>query len=92
MSPTLNFLGPDEPVKLGVQMDDQTAQSVAFIPSAAPGSLPDAWDGTDGFVADAIVNITTNWTISPGAHTLKVRASDGRFLSRSYVLHAALDD
>lgn len=65
-------MGPNETVKIAVQIDDQAPQTVAFIPDSAPGTLPDAWDGNDGFAANAIVSVVTNWTASPGAHTLKV--------------------
>ena len=73
VSPTLNYISPDRPINIAVQMDDQDFQTVAFIPSAAPGQLPAEWDGNDGFVANAAVSVVTNWTASPGAHTLKVR-------------------
>lgn len=53
-------------------MDNESPQAVAFIPSAPAGSLPAQWDGTNGLVADAIVDVSTNWTATPGAHTLKV--------------------
>ena len=72
VSPTLNFMGSDRPVKIGVQMDEQSPQTVAFIPLSDPGQLPDEWGGNDGFVANSIVSVVTNWTASPGAHTLKV--------------------
>ena len=65
-------MGPDRPINVAVQLDSQTPQTVAFIPAAAPGDLPAQWDGNDGFVANAIVNVATNWTTSPGSHTLKV--------------------
>ena len=72
VSPTLNFMAVDEPIKIAVQMDEQSPQTIAFIPYADPGTLPAQWDGNDGFVANAIVNVTTNWTAAPGAHTLTV--------------------
>ncbi|EJD06965.1 uncharacterized protein FOMMEDRAFT_102997 [Fomitiporia mediterranea MF3/22] len=72
VSPTLNFMGPDRPIKVAVQMDSQSPQTVAFIPSAPPGQLPPQWDGDDGFVANAIVNVVTSWSAPPGAHTLKL--------------------
>lgn len=61
-------------------MDNQTAQTVAFIPDAPPGQLPPEWDGNDGFVANAAVNVVTDWPILPGAHTLKVK----RLLNKKY--------
>ncbi|EJD06938.1 uncharacterized protein FOMMEDRAFT_152276 [Fomitiporia mediterranea MF3/22] len=72
VSPTLNSMGPDRPIKIAVQMDDQTPQTVAFIPPAPPGTLPPQWDGNDGFVANAIVSVPTSWSAQPGAHTLKL--------------------
>ncbi|KAI5117957.1 hypothetical protein M0805_001619 [Coniferiporia weirii] len=72
VSPTLNYMGPNEPISIAVQMDDQTPQTVAFIPTSAPGTLPAQWDGNDGFVANAIVSVVTSWPAAPGAHTLKV--------------------
>ncbi|KAH8117845.1 hypothetical protein DFH11DRAFT_1839415 [Phellopilus nigrolimitatus] len=72
VSPSLNSMGPDRPIKIAVQMDSQVPQTVAFIPPSAPGTLPAQWDGNDGFVANAIVSVVTNWTASPGAHTLKL--------------------
>ena len=53
-------------------MDDQEPQVKAFIPLSAPGTLPDEWNGTDGFVANAIVPVVTTWSAPPGAHTVKV--------------------
>ena len=65
-------MGPDRPLKIAIQMDDQTPQTVAFIPASAPGTQPAAWGGNDGFVANNAVFVPTSWTIAPGAHTLKV--------------------
>ena len=76
VSPTLNFLGLTEPVSIAVQMDDQSPQMVAFIPPAPPGTLPAAWSGDDGFAANSIVPVVTNWSATPGTHTLKVRTSN----------------
>jgi len=72
VSPTLNYIGPDEPIGLAVQMDSQAPQTVYFIPSAPPGQLPAQWDGNDGFVANSIVDAVTSFEAPPGAHTLKV--------------------
>ena len=54
-------------------MDNQAPQTMAFIPSSAPGSLPPQWDGLDGFVANAGVKVVTTWSAPPGKHTFKVR-------------------
>lgn len=73
MSPSLNALGNDHPLRLAVQLDSQDAQTTQFIPDATPGNLPAAWGGPDGFVANSIVPVTGLWTnVSPGAHTLKI--------------------
>lgn len=66
-------MGSDRPIKVAVQIDSQEPQTVAFIPDAPPGQLPAQWDGNDGFVANAAVDVVTNWPLPPGAHTLKVR-------------------
>lgn len=47
-------------------------QTEYFIPYAAPGTMPAAWDGMDGFAATNIVAVMTNFTALPGAHELKV--------------------
>lgn len=73
VSPTLNFMGLDEPISIAVQLDDQTPQTVAFIPPAPPGTLPAQWGGDDGFAANSIVPVVTQWTANPGTHTLTVR-------------------
>ena len=73
VSPALNNMGPDEPLGIGIQIDNQTPQAMYYIPAAAPGDLPSTWDGNDGYIANAIINVHTNWTIGPGEHTLKVR-------------------
>lgn len=72
VSPTLNYIGPDEPIGLAVQVDALAPQTVYFIPPAAPGTLPAEWDGNDGFVANSIVDAVTSFVAPPGAHTLKV--------------------
>ena len=74
VSPTLSTMGPDRPIKIAVQMDDQDPQTIPFIPASAPGTFPPEWDGTNGFIANAIVNVITTWSAFPGSHTLKVSA------------------
>ena len=78
VSPTLNSMGPDRPIKIAVQMDGQSPQTVAFIPPAPPGKLPPQWDGNDGFVANSIVSVMSHWSAPPGAHTLKVSKSNSQ--------------
>lgn len=73
VSPSLNAIGPDHPLRLAVQLDSQGAKTTQFIPDAQPGTLPAAWGGPDGFVANSIVPITNLWTnVNTGAHTLKL--------------------
>lgn len=73
VSPSLNALGNDHPLRVAVQLDSQDAQATQFIPDAAPGALSDAWNGVDGFVANSIVSVNGLWTnVKPGAHTLKI--------------------
>ena len=72
LSPQLNQMGPDRPIAVAVQVDDESIQTEYFIPPAPPGTLPPQWNGNDGFVANAIVPVNTSWKAAPGAHTLKV--------------------
>ncbi|KZT21286.1 glycoside hydrolase family 115 protein [Neolentinus lepideus HHB14362 ss-1] len=72
VSPSLNANGDDRPLGFAIGVDDEAPQSEYFIPYAVPGQLPAQWDGVDGWVADAIVAVTTNFTALPGAHTLKI--------------------
>lgn len=72
VSPSLNANGDDRPLALGVQVDSQTPQTTYFIPSAAPGAEPAAWDGLDGWVANSIVPIIGTFLANPGSHTLKL--------------------
>jgi hypothetical protein len=71
VSPTLNY-DPDAPISVAIQMDSQAPQTIAFIPLASPGTEPAAWGGMDGFAANNIVPIHTNWNAPPGEHTLTV--------------------
>lgn len=70
IGPSLNYFLGDF-LAFGVQMDNQTAQTIAPVPNAALGSLPADWNNV---VASEIRNVTMNmvlpdWSI-PGAHTL----------------------
>lgn len=69
VSPSLNAFGTDRPVGFAVQVDSEEPQTNYFIPPAAPGDLPDAWNE---FVSDNIVLNFNTFTAAPGAHTLKV--------------------
>ncbi|KAI0262821.1 hypothetical protein BC834DRAFT_971882 [Gloeopeniophorella convolvens] len=70
VSPTLNAMGDDRPVALGVQVDSQTPQTTYFIPLATPGNEPPQWDTDDGWVANSIVSINGTFSAPPGKHTL----------------------
>lgn len=69
MSPSLNGLGPDRPLAIGMQIDDDEPEVSYYIPNAAPGSLPDAWND---WVSDNVVLVPLDFTADPGAHTLTV--------------------
>lgn len=72
MSPSGNGLGADRPLGFAMQIDDDEVQSNYFFPAAAPGLEPPQWDTPDGFVANSIISAKNNFTLAPGAHTLKV--------------------
>lgn len=72
VAPSLNANGDDRPLAFAIQVDDEVAQTEYFIPYAAPGTMPAAWNGMDGFAATNIVAVLTNFTAPPGAHELKV--------------------
>ncbi|KAL6302572.1 hypothetical protein BKA93DRAFT_389853 [Sparassis latifolia] len=69
LSPSLNALGPDRPLAIALQMDSDDPQVSYFIPNAAPGSLPDAWNQ---WVSESIVTVPMTFYAPPGAHTLTV--------------------
>lgn len=74
LSPSNNANGPDRPLTIAIGLDSQTPVVHQPMPNAAPGKQPAAWDGLDGFVANAIIPVATKFTaVSPGKHTLKVR-------------------
>jgi len=72
VAPSLNANGDDRPLAFAIQVDDKMAQTEYFIPYAAPGTMPAAWGGMDGFAATNSVAVTTNFTAAPGAHELKI--------------------
>jgi len=92
ISPSLNSLGPDRPLAIGVQIDSDEPQVSYFILNATPGSLPDQWDGLDGWVSNNIVTVPFNVTAEPGAHTLTVSATDITGLVHPDCRRTALDD
>lgn len=72
VSPSLNANGMDRPLGFAIGIDSQFESSY-FIPPSAPGQLPAAWDGVDGFVANASIQVVNTFSgISPGMHTLKL--------------------
>ncbi|KAJ8507506.1 hypothetical protein ONZ45_g10131 [Pleurotus djamor] len=86
VSPSLNANGPDRPIALAIQIDDQPAQIKAFIPPAAPGALPSQWNG---FVSNAIVSVDTPFTgIQPGSHTLKVWMVEPAVVVQKIIINA----
>ncbi|KAF9221732.1 glycoside hydrolase family 115 protein [Gyrodon lividus] len=72
VAPSLNANGDDRPIAFAIQVDDEMAQTEYFIPYAAPGTLPAAWNGMDGFAATNIAPVRTNFIAPPGAHQLKI--------------------
>ncbi|PIL25858.1 hypothetical protein GSI_11611 [Ganoderma sinense ZZ0214-1] len=73
VSPSLNTLGDSRPLGIALQIDDGTPQTQYFIPAATIlGDLPNAWNGTDGWVANNIIDVPFVFPTQPGAHTLKV--------------------
>ncbi|KAH8077106.1 hypothetical protein BXZ70DRAFT_708274 [Cristinia sonorae] len=72
LNPSLNAFGRDRPLAVALQVDSQPPQTSHFIPPAPSGSLPPGWDGADGFVANSIVSVVSNFVAPPGAHTLKI--------------------
>lgn len=50
VAPTLNGLGPDQRLKIAVQVDSLDPVTTQFIPAETPGNVPPGWDGLDGFV------------------------------------------
>ena len=78
VSPSLNGLGDGQPLGIALQIDDGAPQTSHFVPAATPGNLPDAWAGTNGWVANSIIEVPMRFSgIQPGAHTLKVRVGQG---------------
>ncbi|KAI0085503.1 hypothetical protein BDY19DRAFT_996640 [Irpex rosettiformis] len=72
VAPTLNGLGPDQRLKIAVQVDSLEPVTTQFIPAEIPGNVPPGWDGLDGFVANSIVSVPNTFNVAPGAHTLKI--------------------
>ncbi|KAI1787415.1 hypothetical protein LXA43DRAFT_713060 [Ganoderma leucocontextum] len=72
VAPSLNSLGDDRPLALALQIDGGASQTKQFVPTSNPGSLPSAWGGNDGWVANNIIEVPFTFTVNTGAHTLKV--------------------
>ncbi|KAF9450528.1 glycoside hydrolase family 115 protein [Macrolepiota fuliginosa MF-IS2] len=89
VSPSFNTLGMNRPVRLATQLDSQGAQTSQPMPDAAPGALPAAWSGVNGFVANSIIPVTTNWSnVSPGAHTFKIFMVEPTVVVQKIVINA----
>ncbi|KAH9837735.1 uncharacterized protein C8Q71DRAFT_898158 [Rhodofomes roseus] len=69
VAPSLNSLGPDRPLAIGMQIDSDEPQVSYYIPNSTPGTLPDAWSQ---WVSENIVYVPMNFRASPGAHSLTV--------------------
>ncbi|KAK0237300.1 hypothetical protein EDD85DRAFT_837135 [Armillaria nabsnona] len=86
VSPSLNANGADRPLGIAIAVDSEVLSSY-FIPLAAPGDLPDAWDGLDGFVANSIVPIRLSFAaMNPGAHTLKILMIEPAVVVQKFVI------
>jgi hypothetical protein len=95
VSPSMNAIGNDRPLKIAVQVDGGAPQTTQFMPLAANGATPAGWDGNDGFAANSIVSVNNTFTgVTPGAHTLKVRriARDGWCLWPLLTVWIGVDD
>ncbi|KIY66773.1 glycoside hydrolase family 115 protein [Cylindrobasidium torrendii FP15055 ss-10] len=69
VSPSLNGLGRDQPLGLGIQLD-ASVNTTYFMPVSAPGTLPSVWTQ---FVANASVEIKVPFgAIEAGEHTFKL--------------------
>ena len=72
VSPSLNGLGDDRPLGLGLQIDDGAPQTSHYVPASVAGGVPSGWSGVDGWVANSIITVPVVLPVQPGAHTLKV--------------------
>jgi hypothetical protein len=87
ISPQLNSATDSNPASFSVQLDSQTAVQVTPIPSSIPGGLPDGWDTNDGWVANSIIQTSTQFSsVSPGAHTLKISAMTATVVVQKIVI------
>ncbi|KFY81676.1 hypothetical protein V500_11192 [Pseudogymnoascus sp. VKM F-4518 (FW-2643)] len=74
LSPSLNFLSVDRPLKYAIAVDGETPQTIQFVGTVASSSSPPGWGPA---VADAAWGVTsgrqttTMHSIAPGKHTLK---------------------
>ncbi len=73
VAPTLNANGDDRPVALAVQVDSLAPQTTYFIPPAVPGSLPDAWDGLDGFAVSVTLSTCSQLFLMKGRQIILCR-------------------
>ena len=86
ISPSLNANGKDRPVGFAVQIDQESPQTIYFLPPAASGRLPTAWGGEDGFATNNIVTYKTIHSVNPGQHTLKVWMIEPGVVLQRFVL------
>lgn len=77
ISPSLNFLGSQRPLKYAIALDSETPQTVQYIANSTSDKNPAGWEPA---VGDAIWGLssgnstTTRHNIAPGKHTLKIWA------------------
>jgi len=74
ISPSLNFLGSQRPLKYGIAIDAETPQTVQYIANTTNGALPAGWEPAVGDAAWGVSSgnsTTTRHTLTPGKHTLK---------------------
>ncbi|KAG6914160.1 hypothetical protein DXG01_002012, partial [Tephrocybe rancida] len=86
VSPSWN--AGDRPLAFAVQLDGGAAQTQTFFPNPAPGGVPAAWNGPDGFVANSIISVVTPFTgVQAGKHTLKILAIEPAVVLQKIVIN-----
>lgn len=69
VSPSLNGLGRDQPIGLGMQLD-ASVNTTYFMPVSTPGKLPSVWTQ---FVSNACVDVKVPFEeIEAGKHTFRL--------------------
>jgi hypothetical protein len=70
ITPTLNNQGPNRPMGVAIQVDNEPIQTSHFVADNPPRSyLPAGWND---YIADSIMMVYQTFKASPGAHTLKI--------------------